>query len=174
MEIFISIIIVGLFATVPHLLKEHTKTKRLQRLLLKKKTDQEKETRSLLGILAQYLQRKAQQYLPEKRIQELKQTIVVSHIENYTITRHYLLMLLCALFSGMACWTVFWGLNKETNPIVIAGVGILGLFVPGISLKQAIHKNHRQVLQELPQFINLLRVCIEAGLDLESAFKKLI
>jgi len=56
--------------------------------------------------------------------------------------------------------------------IVVAGAVILGFFVPGLYLEQRLTKYRRQLQNGLPDALDLMVVCIEAGSGLDQAIVK--
>jgi len=55
---------------------------------------------------------------------------------------------------------------------VVAGAVILGFFVPGLYLEQRLTKYRRQLQNGLPDALDLMVVCIEAGSGLDQAIVK--
>jgi len=51
---------------------------------------------------------------------------------------------------------------------------ILGFIIPGFYLNLKIKQRYRQSLKELPDFLDLLTVCLEAGLGFDGALNKVI
>lgn len=58
---------------------------------------------------------------------------------------------------------------------IIALIGfILSIFIPGFYINQKIKQRYKQALRELPDFLDLLTVCLEAGLGFDGALNKVI
>lgn len=51
---------------------------------------------------------------------------------------------------------------------------LLSIFIPDLYLNQKIKQRHKQALNELPDFLDLLTVCLEAGLGFDGALNKVI
>lgn len=51
---------------------------------------------------------------------------------------------------------------------------ILGTFLPDFYINQKIKKRYNQALRELPDFLDLLTVCLEAGLGFDASLSKVI
>jgi len=59
--------------------------------------------------------------------------------------------------------------------LFIACLGfLLSIFIPDLYLNQKIKQRHKQALTELPDFLDLLTVCLEAGLGFDGALNKVI
>lgn len=60
--------------------------------------------------------------------------------------------------------------------IVILAVlgGIFAIVIPDFYLNQKIKERYRQALKELPDFLDILTVCLEAGLGFDGALNKVI
>lgn len=58
--------------------------------------------------------------------------------------------------------------------IVMIISGVFGLFLPELWLKNQIESRKKVILKELPDIIDLLALCTEAGLSLDMAFNKII
>ena len=73
-------------------------------------------------------------------------------------------------FAGMA-------LLKELgrfNPLVLLILGLFGFFVPTLWLKSRIAARERAIVRLLPEAIDLLALCIGAGLDFLMALNKVV
>lgn len=60
--------------------------------------------------------------------------------------------------------------------VVIAAVlgGVLAIVFPSFYLNQKIRERYKQALRELPDFLDILTVCLEAGLGFDGALNKVI
>lgn len=163
----------GVIILAPKAYQRQQFEKQINRLHLKNNNPDNDLGYSLLGSILSRIKQLVQNYIPQKRIERLKQTIVVSHRPGYSLEKHFIYMGLCSIFLATTTTFLLIELHRPLWPPFIVTTAIIGLFLPGFFLKNMIKKLHSEILQELPQFINVLRVCVEAGLDLESAFKKL-
>lgn len=62
--------------------------------------------------------------------------------------------------------------NQSTFLLVLAG-GIFGFLLPDTSLRWKIRKRQEEITDSLPDGLDLLVVCVEAGLGLNAAFAKI-
>lgn len=61
--------------------------------------------------------------------------------------------------------------NRVAGPVFIFGCGLLGYLIPDMFLRQKINKRRRLIVKQLPEAIDLIGLCIEAGLDFNSALR---
>lgn len=62
-------------------------------------------------------------------------------------------------------------LMQKLDPIILIVVLGLGYLIPDLYLKRKITKRKKEIIRVLPETIDLLGLCIEAGLDFTSAVK---
>ena len=62
-------------------------------------------------------------------------------------------------------------LMQKFDPIIFIVVLGLGYFIPDLYLKSKITKRKKEIIRVLPETIDLLGLCIEAGLDFTNAVK---
>lgn len=62
----------------------------------------------------------------------------------------------------------------EPPMMAMALAGMTGFFAPDVWLRQRIAKRHQAILRSLPEVIDLLSLCIGAGLDFLGALNKVI
>jgi|688.fasta_scaffold391007_2 tight adherence protein C len=80
-----------------------------------------------------------------------------------------LLVLACPILL-VAGSVLLMQLHDVSVIMIVAVVGAaLGLYAPDFILNSAIQKRQRQLLNEFPDALDLMNVCLEAGLSLESA-----
>lgn len=58
------------------------------------------------------------------------------------------------------------------NILIIIGFTALGFFVPNLLLDSRVSRRQKEVTKALPDALDLLTICVEAGLGLEAAMKK--
>ena len=65
-------------------------------------------------------------------------------------------------------------LDFDTNIKIVgvAGAAVLGFFVPNIVLENMIQKRKQELARAFPDALDLLVICVEAGLGLEAAFSR--
>lgn len=61
-----------------------------------------------------------------------------------------------------------------TSLLIIGGVTLAGFFLPNMILNRNIRRRQRLVLNAMPDALDLLTICVEAGLGFDAALKKVI
>ncbi len=61
-----------------------------------------------------------------------------------------------------------------TSLLIIGAFTIAGFFLPNLILDRNIHRRQRLVLHAMPDALDLLTICVEAGLGFDAAMKKVI
>ncbi|MBM3151343.1 MAG: type II secretion system F family protein [Chloroflexi bacterium] len=74
--------------------------------------------------------------------------------------------LLAFIFAFSSTWTA----SREF--LVIMGFTILGFFLPQLLLKSRIDRRQREIRKAMPDALDLLTICVEAGLGLDAAISK--
>ncbi len=73
-----------------------------------------------------------------------------------------------ALFYGRIA-----GIETRSALLMVLTAGIVGFLLPDFMLRQKIRKRQEQITDSLPDGLDLLVVCVEAGLGLNAAFVKI-
>lgn len=56
--------------------------------------------------------------------------------------------------------------------LICVGAGLIGYMLPGIGLTNAIKKRQSELLKGFPDALDLITICVEAGLSMEAAFSR--
>lgn len=59
-----------------------------------------------------------------------------------------------------------------TSLLIIGGVTLAGFFLPTLMLERSISRRKREVRNAMPDALDLLTICVEAGLGFDAAMKK--
>lgn len=62
--------------------------------------------------------------------------------------------------------------DKSTKPFIVVGFFFFGMALPNILTQNAIIKRKEALNKQLPEALDLIVVCVEAGLSLEQAFMR--
>jgi len=79
------------------------------------------------------------------------------------------------LFGGAAFYVFFvndFGLPTITRWCVAAGIGMAGYYAPNLYLSNAASKRQQSIMMAFPDGLDLLLICVEAGMSIEAAFQK--
>jgi tight adherence protein C len=71
---------------------------------------------------------------------------------------------------------IFGVLNLQHPPIAKFGMGLAagyaGFYLPNVFLKNLVHKRQASIIQAFPDALDLLLICVQAGMSIEAAFGK--
>jgi tight adherence protein C len=56
--------------------------------------------------------------------------------------------------------------------IITVGLGLAGLYLPGIWVSSKVDTRHRMIMEAFPDALDMMVVCVEAGLGLDAAFTR--
>jgi tight adherence protein C len=79
------------------------------------------------------------------------------------------------LLGGAAFYVFFindFGLPTITRWCVAAGIGMAGYYAPNLYLTNAAAKRQQSIMMAFPDGLDLLLICVEAGMSIEAAFQK--
>ena len=65
------------------------------------------------------------------------------------------------------------GLNNQLTFLLLFVCGVIGFLLPNFALRRKISKRQEEITDSLPDALDLLVVCVEAGLGLNAAFIKI-
>ncbi len=65
-----------------------------------------------------------------------------------------------------------FGLLGMQQLAVMMGLAVLGYYAPGIYLSNLAQKRRDSIMQAFPDALDLLLICVEAGMSIEAAFQK--
>ncbi len=113
-------------------------------------------------------------FVPANIVKNLERKIRTASIPNFTLAQYVLLKVIIVglLLIFVPLYSVLLGMKLNQGIFLI--LLFAGAFFPDLMLKSAIDKRHKTIIREMPNFIDLLRVCIEAGMDLESGLNKVV
>ena len=79
------------------------------------------------------------------------------------------------LFAGAALYLMFvndFGLPTITRWCAALGLGMLGYYAPNLYITNAAQKRRESIMMAFPDSLDLLLICVEAGMSIEAAFQK--
>jgi tight adherence protein C len=77
------------------------------------------------------------------------------------------------LFAAIASLVFFAGSLKGSQRLMVTGVSLVaGLVMPILWLKTKISRRQRSIIRSLPDALDLLTICVEAGLGFDAAMSK--
>jgi tight adherence protein C len=76
------------------------------------------------------------------------------------------------LLAGMVMLPFSTGISSNTLLLVLLVSAAIGYYLPNVVLARAIAERQREVFENFPDALDLLTVCVEAGLSLDQAMAK--
>ncbi|MBI2495477.1 MAG: type II secretion system F family protein [Candidatus Omnitrophica bacterium] len=79
--------------------------------------------------------------------------------------------------SALGCAVVAFTIAREVGPVppfIVALAGVFGVILPDLWLKGRVRRRQRAIVRLLPEVIDLLSLCIGAGLDFLGALNKVV
>lgn len=111
----------------------------------------------------------------EKEANKLKQQLSYAGLRTDTAQSMYLATKVCLLIGGTLFGLLGVGIFSDGTMmwwVMGMAVGLLLFFVPGIVLGSLIKSRKQQIVLSMPDCLDLLVVCVEAGLGLDHAMRK--
>lgn len=144
----------------------------------RKKVDgQDKKSEAIARVLEKASPALAKPLTPtnEKDMGKIRQDLIEAGFRSESAPMTYLAMRLIVavffLFGGGGFALFMYGFTGTAliRAVVIAG---LGFFLPSLVLSQLVKRRKQQIFNGLPDALDLLVVCVEAGLGLDQAMRR--
>lgn len=104
---------------------------------------------------------------------------VIANAGRYTMTplqlrvQQYKVAAIAPIFVGIVD-VAGLGFNLFVTPLLMIGAAAAGYYVPILQLTQEATKRRNNILRQLPTTLDLLTICVEAGLSLQAAMVKVV
>lgn len=89
----------------------------------------------------------------------------------------FMRVVLPLIFASVAALMIFSSKNLEMDPLakllICAAAAAFGYFIPGILVANTIKKRQQQIIKGFPDALDLMVICVEAGISLEQAFHRI-
>jgi tight adherence protein C len=127
--------------------------------------------RPLFAILLQRLGRLA----PQRNIEELQRKLETAGLlARFSVVDFLGLKILCGVFLGAVGAALIF-LSKSPSLIIVGGlgilIGILGSMLPNLWLRTRIRSRQREILKAMPDALDMMSICVNAGLGLQGAMQ---
>lgn len=113
--------------------------------------------------------------LPTSLIGRARKWLIVSG-ERWTLSQFFTVVLVTSTFLPAAYFALLWiGSNGHPAPLALAlviVVAIAGLGMPFLVLRHIAMKRQKTITRSLPNAIDLMTTCVEAGLSLDFALQR--
>ena len=91
---------------------------------------------------------------------------------THNMERYLTLRAICALIPPLLTVPVVGGMKLPAILVVLLGTAALGYYLPAVLLDWAVRKRQSAILRPFPDALDLLVCCVEAGLGLDAAFRR--
>jgi tight adherence protein C len=93
---------------------------------------------------------------------------------NWSPAEFWGIRIFAAVGLGALLFALFWVTNNWgiLNIAIVLGAPVLGYFLPVLMMRSSIRRRQNNVLKALPDALDLLVICVEAGLGFELAMAK--
>lgn len=116
-------------------------------------------------------------FTPEKQLEETRKQIELAGLAGSMEPTTFFAMRIGATIAlGLLAFMVFFVLSPKRDPNAIlytVGGAALGYFFPVLWLKSKISKRQDGIIKALPDALDLLTICVEAGLGFDQAMGKI-
>ena len=154
---------------------------RLERFMPGEKDKQSSRNSSLVqqpdnGVVRKVTEPIFKAVLPEqeKKRKSGQLKLIRAGLNGKNAYRNYLLVrLFCTIFFPLAflIYSSFYKLTPEMIALA-AAMALVGFFLPAIALQLMILQRQQEIMRALPDALDLMVVCTEAGLGLDMTFKR--
>ena len=154
---------------------------RLSQFALRKRTLEDLELEQpfydrILRPFVRGLARFIVRWTPQKQIEEMRHQLMVAGNPGGLDVRDFIgIRGLSAALLGGLCLFLF---ARNSNPMQLAifslGGAALGFILPNLWLKSRVSARKKQIVRALPDALDLLTICVEAGLGFDGALNKVV
>jgi tight adherence protein C len=112
-------------------------------------------------------------FTPEQQIETVRQQIDMAGKTQTMDARTFFTqrLVLTIGLSGVALFVSSRGIGG--NPLIVAVIAAaIGYILPGMQLKSAITRRQQGIIRDLPDALDLMTICVEAGLTFDMAMGK--
>jgi len=149
-------------------------------LARQKMQTRKKEPSLLLTWLSKSLGQFSSRFLPSAMLKGLEAKILMAGHRNLKVTDILAIKgilpfvaVILAMFIFSPQGQISFSVAGKSLFLTLVMVTV-AFFLPEIFLSQEITKRHKVIFKELPFAIDIIKICVEAGLDLEGAFARII
>lgn len=112
---------------------------------------------------------------PQRNIEELQRKLETAGFPaNLGVVDFLGLKILCGVFLGIISAVLVY-ISRPDAPLMIAGFGLviggLGSLLPNYWLSTRIRKRQKEILRALPDALDMMTICVDAGLGLQGAMQ---
>jgi tight adherence protein C len=113
-------------------------------------------------------------FTPEQQLEQTRIQLELAGKAQTMDARMFLgqRVMLMVIFT-VGSFILFFIVTKQANALPMTiGAGALGYFLPALQLKSQISRRQQGIIKALPDCLDLLTICVEAGLGFDTAMSK--
>lgn len=132
-------------------------------------------TQRVLIPLAQRLANFTTQFTPAETLAKTQRKLdLAGNPRGLTPAIFWLLRLVALVLLGGLLFFVFVATNQETVFVLLGGIGgaVLGFILPTMWLSSKITRRQNEAVKSLPDALDLMSICVNAGLGFDQAMAK--
>lgn len=116
-------------------------------------------------------------FTPEKQIQESRRMIELAGMaSSLEPTTFFAIRVIATLFFSIGAIVIFFVINRSTPPmqamLYVVGGTALGYYLPVLWIRGKITRRQDGIVKALPDALDLLMICVDAGLGFDAAMGK--
>ncbi|MFQ5784595.1 MAG: type II secretion system F family protein [Alphaproteobacteria bacterium] len=129
-----------------------------------------------VGAMKAVLERLKMQNLMGSPALRIKMSQAGFRGQSPAITFAFTRLLMPPVFAIVAAIVLFAGSKFEMGAnlkiVIVLGAGVVGFYLPNVILQNIIQKRQQLLTKSFPDALDLLVICVEAGLSVEAAFSR--
>ena len=132
-------------------------------------------THRVLVPLVEGLSRLAKRYTPQKSMEAIQRNLELAGRPYGWSAIHFMgfRFLAAILLGGLGGLLVLVSsMSLPRRMLIMGGLGVGGYYLPTLWLKSKTSKRQREILRSLPDALDLLTICVEAGLGFDGAMAR--
>jgi tight adherence protein C len=132
---------------------------------------QDRVLKPIFGQLAEVITR----LTPERQIEQTRRQLeLAGHPNNLSPTGFLGIRIVATVIFTALAIVIFVVVTKQSNGLLYVGGGALaGYFLPSLWLKSQISRRQDHITKKLPDALDLLTICVEAGLGFDASMGKI-
>lgn len=132
----------------------------------------------LLALISKKLGSNIKAFMPEAMYQKYATRLIVAGMDMKVSELMAMKCILAVVFlvvgGALVAMQAKSGSLTSKSVLTMLGAGLFGFFLPDLQMRQNAQKRQNEVEKMLPFTLDLLKICVEAGLDLNSAFGRVV
>ena len=116
----------------------------------------------------------ARYFTPSRSIEQLQHTLIVAGLPaGLTVTDFLGLRFLAGAILGLGVFIFTLSRQPTGIAILVSGGGfVLGMYLPNFWLRNKAKNRQKEIQQALPDTLDMMSICVDAGLGFEAAIQK--